>query len=356
MFGEQGPGSPRIAFAMEGEGGSAPFEPVDTPASEAPGSSDASLDSALSAAFDKLQTGEETQAGPARDQSGRFAPKDGIQAPDDQANQDATAQEQATVSAGTVPPSWSKRADLFAKAPPEVQAAIVERETEMARGVERFKGLAEFADRAEKSGTNLPTAVASYVAIEDMLASDFVGGIKEICRNFGIEPGVLAARIGGAPAAQGPSAQVEAQPAQPAARQPDPEVVALRSTVQSMQLQQAGREVEAFRSDPENKFFDEVSDHIARLISASRAAGDNLSLKDAYELAVRANPATSAKLQAQQKAAEAKAKVETATKAATTAQRAGKSLAGSAAGSQPAPKGSASLEHQLAEAYDRLAS
>ncbi len=331
-------------------------DPNASAAAEAPvAEAGPSLRDDISAAFDKLSEGEgdaaAAAAGQVRDPAtGRFAPKvaDGQQPVE---GQQAAPQE---AQPGAVPPSWSKRSELFAKAPPELQAAIVEREAEMARGVERFKGLAEFADMAEKSGTTLQTALAAYVNIEQMLHADFIGGVKEICRNYGIEPAALAAQLGGAPAAAGTPAQTGSQPAASAA--PNPEIIELRQTVHSMRLEQAGREVQAFMSDPANKYFEEVADDVSRLIRASNASGDNLSLKDAYEQAIWANPAVRARLLAERQTEEAKARIATATKAATTAQRAGKSLAGSAAGSQPGPGDQRSVRETISEAYDSLAS
>ncbi len=352
IFDELSPRSYLLLRSADGiDGGGTPD--VATPSE--PEASGAGLDDALSAAFDQLSTAPAEEGGLVRDPAtGRFAPK----AADAQATPDGQQQEQAETGQaqpGAVPPSWSKRADLFAQAPPELQAAIVEREAEMARGVERFKGLAEFADMAEQSGTTLQNALRSYVNIEQLLHQDFVGGIKEICRNIGIEPAALAAQLGGAPAAAGAPAQSGSQPAASADQKAaDPELIELRQTVHSMRLEQAGREVQNFMTDPANKYFEDVADDVARLIRASRATGDNLSLKDAYEQAIWANPTVRAKLLAEQKAEEAKAQIATATKVATTAQRAGKSLAGSSAGSQPGARGPVSLEQQLAKAYDDL--
>jgi len=98
-----------------------------------------------------------------------------------------------------------------------------------------------------------------------------------------------------------------------------PEVAALReelSTVKSTTTQQLEalraertevlrKELEAFASDPANRYFDEVAGDIPRLIKSGLAKG----YKDAYEMAVKLNPVVSAKEQQRLKdeaAAEAK--------------------------------------------------
>lgn len=317
-----------------------------------------SLDDALNASFDRLSApqAEETEAEKAerlRDEQGRFAAKP---AEDPNKPADAPKDEQAKPpAAAEMPASWSRKAELFAKAPPELQAAIAEREAEMARGVERFRGLAEYADMAEKNGVTLHTVMASYAEVEKTLAQDFLGGIKLICDKFDVDPARLASALSGGPAASGAPPQGGTPPAPAPALPPEfvSKLSGLEQTVNSIRLESAEREIERFAADPANKYFEEVAPDIVRLIKGARAMGDNLSLQDAYNAAIHANPTVRAKLQQEQKAKEEAERIATARAAATTARRAGKSLAPIGSGTPTAPA-KASLEDQLNDAWERL--
>jgi hypothetical protein len=314
-----------------------------------------SLDDSLNAAFDRLAT-PETDAEKAerlRDEQGRFAAKPEGEPAKDPAKLEAEAPK--APAAAEMPASWSRRAEMFAKAPPELQAAIAEREAEMARGVERFKGLAEYADMAEKNGLPLATVMASYIEAEKFLAQDFVGGVRHICQQFGVDPAQLASVLGGGPAVSGAAPQGVTQPA-PAPAIPNEimdRLAGFESSLSSIREQNALTEIQRFAADPANKHFEEVAQDITRLIRGARQAGDNLSLAEAYNAAIYANPTVRAKVEAERKAAEDAERIATARAAATTARRAGKSLAPSGTGTPSAPV-RASLDEQLNDAWDRL--
>lgn len=317
-----------------------------------------SLDESLNAAFDQLSAApHETDAEKAerlRDEQGRFAAKPDAD-PAKPAAADPAKVEAQPPAAAEMPASWSRKAELFAKAPPELQAAIAEREAEMARGVERFKGLAEYADMAEKNGLPLATVMASYIEAERILANDFVGGVKHICQQFGVDPAQLASALSGGPVASGAAPQGGTQPA-PAPQIPR-EIIdrigGLESTLNSVREQNAMAEIQRFAADPANKYFEDVAQDIVRLISGARATGDNLSLSEAYQAAIYANPTVRAKLQAEAKAKEEADRIATARAAATTARRAGKSLAPTGAGT-PSAAAKSSLDDQLNDAWERL--
>ena len=310
-----------------------------------------SLDDSLNAAFDQLASPSEQPAGErSRDEQGRFAAKQEAEAQPEPAKVEAEAPK-----AAEMPASWSRKAELFAKAPPELQAAIADREAEMARGVERFKGLAEYADMAEKNGLPLATVMASYIEAERFLAQDFVGGVRHICQQFGVDPAQLASVLGSGPAASGAAPQGGTQPAPAPAipREFIDRMTGLETSLSSIREQNAMTEIQRFAADPANKHFEDVATDIVRLIRGAQAAGDNLSLADAYNAAIYANPMVRAKVEAERKAAEDAERIATAKAAATTARRAGKSLAPSGTGTPSAPV-RASLDEQLSDAWDRL--
>lgn len=64
---------------------------------------------------------------------------------------------------------------------------------------------------------------------------------------------------------------------------------------QNARYQAVFKEVEAFAIDKAHPYFSEVSDHITALLHGAKAAGKELSLQDAYDQAVWANPITRAK-------------------------------------------------------------
>jgi hypothetical protein len=57
-------------------------------------------------------------------------------------------------------------------------------------GVEELlsSDMADYANRARQSGTTLPEAVGRYIAAEEFLEKDPVGGIRWLCENYGVDP------------------------------------------------------------------------------------------------------------------------------------------------------------------------
>jgi hypothetical protein len=116
--------------------------------------------------------------------------------------------------------------------------------------------------------------------------------------------------------------------------------------------QQYVSEVDAFRSDPKNMYFENVKDDMVALLSQNRAT----TLQDAYDKAVRANPETYPhwfKAKQEEEAAAARA---TATARANAARYAGGSINGSPQpGSSPASAGPASsIRDELARAFSEV--
>lgn len=139
-------------------------------------------------------------------------------------------------------------------------------------------------------------------------------------------------------AAGAPATDASGQPG----AQPSPEVLALRQQIAQLesringtetsvkqrneaeaaaQLQKLQDEVTIFANDPANVYFDDVADDIALLIKGS---GGKMSLKDAYERAVHANPVTRAKEMAKATAAAVEKANKEAAERAEAARRANK--------------------------------
>lgn len=106
--------------------------------------------------------------------------------------------------------------------PESVRGAMHRRAQEMERGIhkyrqeaEQFEPLRQYADMAKQSGTDLPTALGKYVAMETALRQDPISGLQAVVANLGLrkpdgQPVTLrdiAARIMGQPADQNASRQ-----------------------------------------------------------------------------------------------------------------------------------------------------
>jgi hypothetical protein len=76
---------------------------------------------------------------------------------------------------------------------------IVTREIEFDNAFKRYDGCGQFAIKAEKNGTTLWQALASYDALENLCQQDPCGGIDELGRIFPLEPKGPRLRLRGAP-------------------------------------------------------------------------------------------------------------------------------------------------------------
>lgn len=290
---------------------------------------------------------EPTDGARARDESGRFAkaPEPGQET----AIEPATApdadppSEPIRVPASLPAPLKAKFKDL----PPEWQSAIQKQDEDRTAAkaqwdtkAERFNRLEEIlAPRREKfqlQGLDDARAIQTLFAAQDMLDRNPLEGLSYLARSYGVD-----------------LRQIGAQPAQAQQGGMPPELAAalhpLMSQVQTLQQSLAERdqaaanaelhrglaEIEAFRSDPANLYFDDVRPNILALMETGRAA----TLKDAYEAACWADPVVrpllieqreaTAKAEATKAQTDAKAKAEADARAkANAAQRAGGSVTG----------------------------
>lgn len=203
------------------------------------------------------------------------------------------------------PKTWNKdELATWATIPPEIQkqiAPIVQRrEEDFMRGISQYKERAEIGTRYEQVVDPYRAALAaekidpvglfsSFAANHYLLSRGTPEQKIELAANlisgYGIDFGQLATFIG-------------TQDYSP----PDPEIVALRKEIADLrggfdgqrtaalegQRTAISAEVDAFAKDPQHSYFEDVADDMTRLINAGSAT----SLKDAYDKAVWANPAT----------------------------------------------------------------
>jgi hypothetical protein len=235
-----------------------------------------------------------------RDREGKFARPE-LSAPE------GAPQEQAPVIKAA-PNTWRKeQAAKFATLPPDVQDEVLRREQDFFKGIEQYKGKAQFAERMEKAiiphaDTLRSLGVNPDVAVSELLMADRklrYGSPSEkqqyfayLAQSYGIDPTQLQVQQ---------NVQVD-----PNVQHLQNQVQQLTGYVQQQQLlsqrqeeQTLTGEISKFASNPVNRHFESVRGDMAALLQAGIATD----LQDAYERAIYANPATRAAVLAEQQAA-----------------------------------------------------
>lgn len=217
-----------------------------------------------------------------------------------------------------VAPASMSAADrtAFAKLPPEMQAFVARRESEVTAGLtQKTQALAERSRRYDAldqvlgprrqqfalMGASEAQVIGQLLALSDFATQDIGGFIKYMAQQRGVDLRTLIDN-----------------PDQPAP-QVDPNFVALQQRFQSLEnslrqmtagqeqalQQQVNSEIDAFRTQksangqPLHPHFDAVKVAMGALMQSGQAED----LQSAYDMAVRANPTTFAQLQAEQRAA-----------------------------------------------------
>lgn len=259
----------------------------------------------------------EEKAERVRDEKGRFAPK-----AEDQPEPVEAAPE--TPQEDDILPPEVQRLGLrkeeaaeWRKASPVLQQALLRRSEEMHKGLEQYRGAAQFGSKIAEAfrpyeQTLQQLGVSHDVAVGELLKADNVlrygspeqkaYAIQSLIHQYGVDVG-----------------QLNSLP------QPDPRNIqyqALQSELQQMkgyfsnlQREQSEREQASLNSEisqfaKDREHFEQVREDMAALLQAGRATN----LSDAYDQAVWANPTTRAALLAKQQQ-EAIAKAETERKA-----------------------------------------
>lgn len=251
----------------------------------------------------------------ARGEGGKFAPKDGKQptAADTAAEAarvaaltpEARAAEAKTAAAakpggdqpGAVKHAAPERFSPDAKAawetaPEPVKAEVHRAFREMEAGIEKhragaqkYETVKDFDDIATKSGTTLRTALERYVSTEQLLRSNPLKGLNEICGNLGISLRQVAEVVMG----QAPDQR---------AAQSDNEIRDLKATVGRLE-RQVGGVTQTFQQQGQKQIenyivewskdkvgFELLAPHIAEAMTANKG----LSLDDAYQGALAKFP------------------------------------------------------------------
>ncbi len=242
--------------------------------------------------------------GPSRDDHGRFAPKV-VDKP-----QDAPQIAQADTSAGepakaiSPPHSWTAAAkSKFATLDPDIQAEVLRREKEMQEGLDQWapKGevynkfealVSPIRDRLSLAGINEFQYFGALQAADNLLRTNPIQGLLTVAQQYGIQPAQLAAHLGvqlpNGPQAYAPQPQMM-DPALIQMQQQLAELTHARETDRAAQEEartaEMRAEIDAFRNDPANIYFDNVIPKMQALLKAGEAD----TIADAYDMAIHAD-------------------------------------------------------------------
>lgn len=229
---------------------------------------------------------EEASEGPKRGTDGKFVAKteETEQVQPEQPEAKETPQESIRP-----PASWSAAAkSKFAALDPDVQKEVLRREQEVDKGfreraeqLKRYEPLEQvIAPHRQKwavAGVDEATAIKQLLAASEWLERDPAQAIAYLAKQYGLG------------SAQPTEGQVQAP--QPAGNSQQESALLQRIAQLEQSVQQATQaplvsQIEAFKNDPANLYFENVRDDMAVLLSSGKAND----LKEAYEMACWMRP------------------------------------------------------------------
>lgn len=291
------------------------------------------------------------------------APVDGKQTPD---------QTTSTGLAGVNPPAgWSAAAKAqWASIPPAVQAAVAKREQEVSQGFSQYEGLgralAPMQQTLQMRGVQ-PAAYVNQMVQLDMALSNpatRAQAFDYLARSYGYQFPNSAQPQQGA-----------SNPAAPLSQ--DPNIAALQQQIallsqgfqginarqqadaqaaQAEVQQSVNADIQKFRDDPANEFFDLVQPQMSAIFEQAALRNQPTpTLKEVYEQAIWSHPQTRPVLLAREQQKQVDTQAKAAAKAAAEARKsAAPNVRGSAGVSAPSRGPRKSLEDEMAETYDKI--
>lgn len=241
---------------------------------------------------------EETSGERERDEKGRFKPRgetaEAEAAPEKVQEPKETEPAPELGAVAQRPPQGFSVASKAAwdELPQHVRDDIAKREQEIGVGMQRYTGLARFADEAERNGRTLQDAVTDYVNVESILRRDPVAGVEFLCQKMNFNPRALAWAMSQRYGANGQDAQPTQNPGPqyaPPQQQVDPRAIAeyAANVVRTeFQQKQIDSDIDRFAADPKNKYFPNLRKDMAQIVNAGKAT----TLQEAYEAAMWLNP------------------------------------------------------------------
>lgn len=327
---------------------------------------DRDIEDIMSEAYDKATAEEGGEgSGPARDENGRFAPKqdkegtkeehEGEQ-PEAQPEQN-TGEEESTETIDP-PASWTKETqEAFAQLPPALQKQVADRERER----EQFANTkAQEAAEARKQYAAFEEAVAPYREMIQREGGTPLGAVQNLLQTAASlrqDPRGTLTRLAqqyGVDLSQNPQ---QAQPLQAAMQRIQQlenhlnQQEQARQQSQDAEISQTIEEFAAEKDDSGNALrphFEDVREDMAALLHAGRAKD----LAGAYDMATWARPEIRQKiLDAQRAEQEAEQKAASRNKVSSAKKAAGKQV--KSKDGLPENEAPRSLEETMSEAYDK---
>lgn len=231
-------------------------------------------------------------------ENGKFVAKDAVKAPvAEPAVKEPVKPVEAPKPSHTAEDAPSRFTETarakWAAADPEIRGETLRMQKELTEGYQKHKAaaerdasLAEFHEMAQKSGTDVKTALSKYTALENLLRQDPIKGLHEVCNNMGLSLRDVAAHI------MGQTPEQTASQSDATIRELKQELAALKEqvggvtkTFEQQREQSTLTEINKFAAD--HPRFDELADDIAFFMQSGRAKD----LPEAYTLAERLNPA-----------------------------------------------------------------
>lgn len=300
-------------------------ETIEAPAAPEPAAPEADdLRSVLGAAFDDNTADPEPSGTTERDENGRFAKRDGVETPekpDVSADAEKTdqpeekADEPADEPAIDAPVSWSAaERDSWKSLPRDAQETILRREQEISTVLEQRAQADKQAEpirdtleryRSQYASRGIPPeqAIGALFEAQAMLDRDPVAGIRALAQSYRVDLSQIATTQQQAP-------------------QVDPVVMQLHQELETLKARQAANDeaqimgpINAFAADPAHKYFPEVK----TLMGSLMVNGTAETLEAAYEIAIKAHPAISQRLQADADRVQTEARRKAAAEAKTKA-------------------------------------
>ncbi len=269
------------------------------------------------------------------------------------------------------PAHWSAAdREMFAKQSPEARKWLLGRhkamEADYTRRTQELAGtkrlqeslnevFAPFKQEMELAGVTMDGAIRQLVAAHVKLRSDPAGGLKWLADTYGIDlKGVVDGAAAADPAGESPTVKALRQQVETLSGQ----LKSLTGAQNDQQMNAHLSQVQQFAEEkddqgkPKRPYFDEVAPDVARLIRAARADNQAITLQEAYDSAVWANPTTRQKVLAAQDAERrAKEEADRKTKADAAKRAAAANVTGEGSAAAVTPRNDGSVRSDLEAAF-----
>ncbi len=237
--------------------------------------------------------------GPARDEAGKFAPKEPKEEPEApvEAQEAAVEGEEAEEAPRKPPASWSPQAKAdFAQLAPHIQDEVLKRERDMDKGLQsraselkRYEPIeqviAPHRDRWSAHGVDEATAIGRLLNADAYLRQNPLAAIQDLAQAYGVDLRQYA---------QGnlPQQQPALQPVLQRLQALEQQLQQRDQAAAQAQRETVTKTIETFKASADAIYFADVEDDMTALIAAGRVSGDTLDeeLKTAYEMAIWARP------------------------------------------------------------------